>query len=171
LPFGAPTQYARAMHPLMADALARDRAPKPLKKVPVSGVAAALAQTRLFALCSKKDLRTVASAAKVHRYPQGTRLMEEGAPGESMYVILSGHVRVSRGGRKVATLGAGDAVGELAVISRCPRNATVDADESVEVAEINRRSLAKLINDVPSFAQKLLESMAARVRELDKKDV
>ena len=159
------------MHPLMAEALARDRVQKPLKKVPVSGVAAALSQTRLFALCSNRDLRKVASAAKLHKYPKGTRLMTEGEPGESMYVILSGSVRVSRGGRKVATLGAGDAVGELAVIGRTERNATVDADEYVEVAQISRRAMGKLISDVPSFAQKLLESLAARVRELDKKDV
>ena len=62
---------------------------------------------------------------------------------------------------------AGDAVGELALLARSKRNATVDADSDLEVAEISRRSLSRLVHDVPSFSLKLLEAMAARVRELD----
>jgi CRP-like cAMP-binding protein len=93
--------------------------------------------------------------------------MAEGDEGDTMYVIVSGVARVSRKGRKVAALGAGDAVGELAVLGRAVRNATVDAETELQVAELSRRTLSKLINDVPPFAMKLLEAMATRVRELD----
>ncbi len=95
--------------------------------------------------------------------------MTEGENAETMYAIVSGIARVSRNGRKVATLGAGDAVGELALIGRTERNASVNAETDLQVAEINGRELRKLIASVPSFAQKLLEALAARVRELDKR--
>jgi CRP-like cAMP-binding protein len=154
------------MHPMVADALVRDRS-RAGGSAPLTGIAAALASTRLFALCSRKELRTVAKQAKLRTIPKGTRIMTEGDAGETMLVILSGVARVSRRNRKVASLGAGDAVGELAVLGRTTRNATVDAETDLEVAEITRRSLSKLIADVPSFSQKLLESLAARIRELD----
>jgi CRP/FNR family cyclic AMP-dependent transcriptional regulator len=150
------------MHPVTVGALSRDKSAAPLP-----GIAGALANTRLFALCSTRELRKVAKLAKIRRIPRGTRLMTEGDDGDSMYVILSGMARVSRNGRRVALIGAGDAVGELALLARSKRNATVDADSDLEVAEISRRSLSRLVHDVPSFSLKLLEAMAARVRELD----
>jgi CRP-like cAMP-binding protein len=152
------------MHPVTVGALSRDRGAAPL-----TGIAGALAQTRLFSLCTKKELRTVAKVAKVRSIAKGSRLMEEGEEGDSMYVILAGIARVSRRGRKVAALGGGDAVGELALLGRAPRNATVDAESDLQVAEISRRSLSRLIHDVPSFSIKLLEALAARIRELDSK--
>jgi CRP/FNR family transcriptional regulator, cyclic AMP receptor protein len=153
------------MHPMVAEALSRDRTRG--GSAPVTGISGALANTRLFSLCSRKELRTVAKLSKIRNIPKGTRLMAEGDEGDTMYVIVSGIARVSRKGRKVAALGAGDAVGELAVLGRAVRNATVDAETDLQVAELSRRTLSKLINEVPPFAMKLLEAMATRVRELD----
>jgi CRP-like cAMP-binding protein len=153
------------MHPMVAEALTRERSGG--GATPLTGISGALANTRLFSLCSRKELRTVAKVAKIRNVPKGTRLMAEGDEGDTMYVIVSGVARVSRKGRKVAAVGAGDAVGELAVLGRATRNASVDADTDLQVAEISRRSLSKLINAVPPFSMKLLEAMATRVRELD----
>ncbi|MGH8976587.1 MAG: Crp/Fnr family transcriptional regulator [Acidimicrobiia bacterium] len=153
------------MHPMAAEALTRERSGGGV--APLTGISGALANTRLFSLCSRKELRTVAKVAKIRNVPKGTRLMAEGDEGDTMYVIVSGVARVSRKGRKVAAVGAGDAVGELAVLGRAKRNASVDADTDLQVAEISRRSLSKLINAVPPFSMKLLEAMATRVRELD----
>ena len=136
---------------------------------PITGIEAALANTQLFSQCSRKELKTVAKTARIKTIKAGTRLMTEGEAAETMFAIINGVARVSRNGRKVATIGAGDAVGELALIGRTERNATVDADTDLQVAEINGRELRKLIASAPSFAQKLLEALAARVRELDKK--
>ena len=85
------------MHPVTVGALSRDKSAAPLP-----GIAGALANTRLFSLCSTRELRKVAKLAKIRRIPKGTRLMAEGEDGDSMYVILSGMARVSRNGRKVA---------------------------------------------------------------------
>jgi CRP-like cAMP-binding protein len=152
---------------ILADALAWER--RGSKSAPLTGVQAALANTKLFSLCTKRDLHKVAKIAKIRTIPKGTRLMAEGETGETMFAILNGVARVSRNGRKVATLGAGDAVGELAVLGRTERNATVDAETDLQVAELSRRALARLLADVPAFSQKLLEALAARVRELDSK--
>lgn len=155
-------------HPVVADALSRRRhgaAPAAHTR----GIEAALGGSRLFAPCSRRELRAVARVATVRSIPRGTYLMHEGDPGSTMYVILSGQVRVTRKGRKVAVLGPGDTVGELAVIGPGPRTATVYADTDLEVAEIAKRDFGDLIDEVPAFARKLLEALAERVRELDRR--
>ena len=94
--------------------------------------------------------------------------MTEGDEGDSMYVIVSAASRgCSRNGRQVAALGAGDAVGELALLAR----SSAERDRRRRQRPRGRRDqppLAEpLVHDVPSFSLKLLEAMAARVRELD----
>ena len=133
------------------------------------GIASALANASLFGLCSKRELRLVAKLAKVKTVRESTSLTLEGEPGDTMFVILSGHATVHKGGRKLAELGPGDAVGELAILLRAPRNATVTTTTETEIATIGRRDVHRLINDAPGFSRKLLEALAERVRELDKK--
>jgi CRP/FNR family cyclic AMP-dependent transcriptional regulator len=76
---------------------------------------------------------------------------------------------VSRAGRKLATVGPGAAFGELALLSKGPRTATVVALSDMEVAIITRRKLTRLLEAAPAFARKLLEALAGVVRESDKK--
>jgi CRP-like cAMP-binding protein len=136
---------------------------------PLNATAAALANTSVFSTCSTRELKKVAKIAKFRSIGRGSRLMQQNDHGESMFVILSGIARVSRNGRKVASLGAGDVAGELAVLRRAPRNATVDADTDLEVAEISRVALGRIIAEAPAFARKMLEALAGRVAELDSK--
>src|SRR4029079_5723456 len=118
----------------------------------------------LFAACSKRELRLVAKLAKMRRVPRGTALLVEGEAGDEMLVFLAGSAAVVlRGGRKVATLGPGDVVGELGVLGRAPRSATVTTTVDSEVAIISRRALNRLLTDAPGFARKLLEALAERV--------
>ena len=67
--------------------------------------------------------------------------------------------------------GAGDVVGELAVLGKAPRNATVVTRTDADVAVIGRRELFRLIEDAPGFSRKLLEALANRVREMDRRAV
>jgi CRP-like cAMP-binding protein len=130
-----------------------------------------LASVRIFATCGKKELRAIAKTAKIANVAKGTQIITEGDEGNTMYVILVGTARVSRGGRKLASVGPGDAFGELALLSKGPRTATVVALSDMEVAIITRRQLSGLLEAAPAFARKLLESLADIVRELDKKVV
>ena len=135
----------------------------------ISAIESALANTSLFSQCSARELRLNARLAKTRKVPQGTRLLVEGAVGDEMLVMLSGSATVQRGGRRIATLSAGDVVGELGVLSRAPRNATVITTTDSEIAVIGQRAMTRLLADAPGFARKLLEALAERVRELDRK--
>ena len=134
-------------------------------------VAEHLAAVRVFAGCGRKELRAIAKLAKVSMVHQGTQIITEGDEGNTMYVILTGTARVSRGGRKLATMGPGVVFGELAMLSPGPRTATVVALSDMELAIISRRNLTSALEAAPAFARKLLEELADMVRELDKRVV
>jgi len=135
----------------------------------VSAIESALANTSLFSQCSARELRLIARLARTREVPRGTRLLVEGEVGDKMLVLLSGSATVQRGGRRIATLSAGDVIGELGVLSRAPRNATVITTADSEIAVIGQRAINRLLADAPGFARKLLEALANRVRELDRK--
>jgi CRP-like cAMP-binding protein len=134
-------------------------------------VTAHLSSVRLFESCGKKELRAIAKTAKVIPVHSGTQIITEGDDGNTMYVILAGSCRVARNGRKLATIGPGASFGELCLLSKGPRTATVVAVTDLEVAVITRRQLNSLLDKAPAFARKLLESLANIVRDLDKKVV
>ena len=136
-----------------------------------SGVADALAYVSLFSLCSKRELRLVAKLAKTRRMNSGATLVTEGESGGTMFVLLSGRATVYKGGKKLAERSAGDVVGELAVLTKSPRNATVTLASDAEVATISRRDVYRLIEDAPGFARKLLEALSNRVQELDRRAI
>ena len=132
-------------------------------------IANALQYATPFSACSKRELRLVAKVAKTRAVGKGTTLMAEGDPGDSMIVLLDGGADVHRGGRRVAQIGAGAVVGELAALTSCPRTATVTMRTDGEIAVIARRDVQRLLKGSPSFSRKLLEALAIRVRELDRK--
>ena len=163
-------------NPFISQALVRDRArtlelDAKNRRQAASVLTAHLGAVRLFCTCGKKELREIAKTAKIATVRSGTTILTEGDEGNTMYVILTGTARVSRGGRKLATAGPGDSFGELALLSKGPRTATVVAMSDMEVAIITRRQLSGLLEAAPGFAKKLLESLADIVRELDKKVV
>lgn len=128
-----------------------------------------LAQVPLFSACSKKDLQTIGKASDEVSVSAGKVLVEEGAPGHEFFLILDGSASVYRNGRKVATLGTGQYFGELALLDRGPRTATVKADTDMTVLVLGQREFAGVLDEVPGIARKLLQSMASRLRESDTK--
>jgi CRP/FNR family cyclic AMP-dependent transcriptional regulator len=132
-------------------------------------VTAHLKAARLFSTCSRKELRAIAKLAKMANVKQGVEIITAGDDGNTMYVVLVGTAKVSRGGRKIATVGPGSCFGELALLSKGPRTASVTALSDMEVAIITRRKLTRVLEEAPDFARKLLETLADMVRENDKK--
>ncbi len=126
-----------------------------------------LQQVPLFAACSRKDLQLVAKRAEDVRVAGGKTIISEGETGHEFFVILEGSARITRRGRKVATIGTGDAFGELALLEKAPRNSTVVAETDMELVVLGQREFAGLIDEVPGFARKLLAGMAHRLRESD----
>ncbi|HEX4979458.1 MAG TPA: cyclic nucleotide-binding domain-containing protein [Acidimicrobiales bacterium] len=130
-------------------------------------VIAHLGGVPLFSACTKKDLQHVAKYSEHVRVPAGTDMTQEGRTGSEFFVILDGKAAVLRDGREVATLGAGDSFGELALLDRAPRNATVRATSDVDALVMGQREFTAALDVVPSLAHKLLIGLARRIHTLD----
>ena len=130
-----------------------------------------LANVKMFSSLNKKEMRLVERAADLVTVKPGTEIVTEGQLGHEFYLILEGQASVTKEGRKVATLGPGSYFGEMALLDRGPRSATVVTDTEVELAVISQREFMAVLDQVPPIAHKLLENMAARLREADSKAV
>jgi|SRR5205823_6145588 len=128
-----------------------------------------LARVPLFSACSKRELQTIGRASDDVRVPAGKVLVEEGRPGHEFFLILDGRASVKRGKKKIAELGPGQYFGEMALLDRGPRSATVVADTEMDVLVLGQREFAGVIDEVPAMAHKLLTTMAQRLRESDAK--
>jgi CRP-like cAMP-binding protein len=127
-----------------------------------------LAEIPMFSALNKRDLQRVAKATNELSVDTGTVLIDQGDMGREAFVVLEGTATEKRNGRKVGTLGPGDAVGELSLLDHGPRTATVTADTPMSVLVLSAREFSGVIEEVPGLAQKLLGQLAARVRELDR---
>ncbi len=126
-----------------------------------------LASVPLFAACSRKDLRNIARASDEVSVPAGKVLVEQGKIGRECFVIVDGAAIVKRNGRKVATLGPGDYFGELSLLDKGVRTATVTANTPMTVLVLGPREFSGVLDAVPGLAHKLLATLASRIRELD----
>lgn len=126
-----------------------------------------LAKVPLFAACSQKDLKLVAKRAEDISVPAGKVLVSEGDTGTEFFVILEGTAKVTRHSQEITKLGPGSFFGDLALLDRAPRNASVVAETDVELAVLGQREFSALIDEVPGFAHKLLAGLARRLRDAD----
>jgi CRP/FNR family cyclic AMP-dependent transcriptional regulator len=126
-------------------------------------------QVPMFSTCSKKDLKTIAANAERLHVPAGRILAEQGQTGREAFIIVEGKARVLRNGRKVAILRPGQFFGELSLLDRAPRNATVIADTDMELLVLGQREFAKIVDAAPAFARALLTGIARRINEADSK--
>lgn len=101
--------------------------------------------------------------------PVGTVLCEEGTVGREFFFIIDGQASVKRSGRKIATLKPGDYFGELALLDRKPRSATVVADTDMALLTMSQREFTGLLEEIPPLGRKLLAAMSERLREADSK--
>lgn len=128
-----------------------------------------LSNVPLFSGCSKKELAAIARSSDQLSVGDGYTLTTQDESSREAFVIMSGKAIVKRNGRKVAELGPGDAVGELGLLDHGVRTATVVADGATDILVIGPREFSSLLQDVPSLSKKLLQHLAATVRELDTK--
>jgi CRP/FNR family transcriptional regulator, cyclic AMP receptor protein len=117
----------------------------------------------LFARCSKAELRQIAMLADVLDLEEGRTLIREGERAQEFFVVVEGSLRVTRKGRKVSDLGAGDFVGEIALVADLPRTATVTTSTSVRLLVLTARGFRDLLGDSPSIATKILQSLGERL--------
>jgi len=123
----------------------------------------------LFSGCSTSELRKIRSSLDALSVPAGKILVEEGHIGQEFFIIVDGRASVTRNGKKVATLEAGSHFGELALLDRRPRSASVVSETDMEVLVMSQRQFNGLLESVPTIARKLLSALATRLREADAK--
>ena len=128
-----------------------------------------LGDVPLFSACSRKDLQKIAKASDEVEVAAGRVLVDQGKTGHEFFLILDGTATVRANNRKVATLGGGDYFGELALLSREPRDASVTADTDMKLLILGQREFTGLLDSIPGLASKILAIMARRLRAADLK--
>jgi CRP-like cAMP-binding protein len=91
--------------------------------------------------------------------------------GETLFVVLSGKGKVTRGRRKVGEVLPGDFFGELSALDGGPRTATVTAETPMRVLRLFRHTLMDLLRDEPRLILKLLDGIVRRIREIERHDL
>ena len=126
-----------------------------------------LASVPLFSGCSKKELELISRHSEHVQVAAGKALTKEGRVEYEFFLILDGKAKVDKGGKQVNTLGPDDFFGELALLDRAPRNATVTAETDLDVILLGQREFSGLLDTVPTLAHKMLVGLARRIHEVD----
>ena len=121
----------------------------------------------LFAEADDGFLERLAGEFMERTFAAGETIAEEGEAGRTFIVIESGQVTVTVHGETVGRLGPGDAFGEMALIDKSARSATVKADTEVHGYQLPVWSFRPLVESHPEMAWALLEALAQRVREAE----
>lgn len=123
-----------------------------------------LGELPLFSAFTSRELSRVAAVARRVEAEKGDVLATEGRAGRLFYVIERGRASVVVGGNEVATLGAGESFGEMALLDQGPRSATVIAREPMTLYVIDAHDFGELLEDVPFLTRKILRGVSNRLR-------
>jgi CRP-like cAMP-binding protein len=122
-----------------------------------------ISRVPLFSKCSKRDLQQIASVADEVELPEGKQLTREGDRGREFFVILDGAADVRRNGRRVNSLGQGDFLGEIALVSKAPRTATVTTTKPTRALVITDQAFGALLRKSPQIQAGIVEALADRL--------
>jgi CRP/FNR family transcriptional regulator, cyclic AMP receptor protein len=128
-----------------------------------------LGEIWLFSACPANQLRMIRKAVEEVEVPAGVVLCEEGTVGREFFYIVEGTATIKRGGRRVTTLGPGRYFGELSLLDRLPRSATIVSETPMSLLVLEQRQFNGLLDSMPGMARKLLVAMSERLREADKR--
>ncbi len=124
-----------------------------------------LAGIPLFSACSDKELKHISNLVVPTTVPAGKVLMVQGQAGVEAFVVASGTADVSIDGESVATVGAGQILGEMTLLDRMSlRTATVTATTPMELLVLEPRAFSDLIEQHPSVLRRIAVALANRLR-------
>ncbi|HBZ72840.1 MAG TPA: hypothetical protein DEP35_25145 [Deltaproteobacteria bacterium] len=126
----------------------------------------------LFSQVSDADLELIASLLIERRYARNTTIVEEGLPGDYMYVIREGRVKVTKlsdeGREKILNfLDEGGFFGEMALLDRAPRIASVKTLKPVRLLALSRTDFLNALRTSPDLAMAVIQELVRRLREVD----
>jgi len=132
-----------------------------------------LARVDLFSNLDKKELQALGSSCQERKYSAGTTLFSQGDTGVGLYVLTNGKVRIvqannpDRAEEEIATEGAGEVLGEMALLDDLPRSATVIAVEDVTALLLPVWEFRSTLQSHPTIALKLLSVLSRRLRKAE----
>lgn len=110
----------------------------------------------LFARLSERELLRVMQVVEVRSFESNQPVIKEGDRGDELFIVLTGHVKVSKGDSVLSTLGRGEHFGEMALIRSVPRSATVVSEGHSEIIAIRRSDFFEILRTEHELAVKLL---------------
>jgi voltage-gated potassium channel len=122
-----------------------------------------ISRAPLFARCSRRELGEVAGIADEIDLPAGKTLMQQGMSAHEFFVLLEGSAEVVKDDEPIRTLHDGDFFGEIALISRSPRTATVRTTSPVRALVIRAQEFRALLDHSPRIQIRVLEALADRL--------
>lgn len=126
---------------------------------------ALLRRVGLFAETPDRALAGVAQVVTEVEFPSGSTVMLEGAVEDWLYVVVDGQLEVVRADRRV-TVGAGEVVGELAVLDPMPRSATVRATTDCLLFRLDKAAFDEVLGERPEVARGVIRELVRRLREV-----
>lgn len=119
----------------------------------------------LFVGLADEEIAAIAKMASRREVAPGEKLIEQGRFGDSFFIVASGRALVYIANEYVAAVSEGSAIGEMALIERRPRNATVVAEDDMVVAEFSLKDFRKLLESYPSASLRINELLNRRLAE------
>jgi CRP/FNR family cyclic AMP-dependent transcriptional regulator len=126
----------------------------------------ALGTAPLFEALSYKELQELAKLADEMQVDAGRVLTRQGETGREFFVLMDGEVEIERGGQALGTRGAGDFIGEIAILEDVPRTATVTAKTPLRFFVLTAQSFRSVVDRHPDVERKVLRTLARRLVEL-----
>lgn len=123
-----------------------------------------LQQLAVFSRCTPKELEALTRIGTVIRVDPGYTFMRQGRWGWEFFIVMDGQARCVVNDVTVATYGPGEFFGEMAILDKAPRSATVQAASEMTVLVVDSREFAVMLERAPSSVQPLMTAMAQRLR-------
>jgi PPM family protein phosphatase len=119
----------------------------------------------LFRHLTYQELVRVLNITDVRRYAEGSKVVEQGEDGDELFIVLTGQVRVHAADTIITRLAQGEHFGEMALVDKAPRSASVTADEESKLLVIRRRDFFDIVRKDHDVAVKLLWSFLGVLTE------
>jgi len=126
-----------------------------------------LRRVPLFAECRGEPLELIIKLADEVDVADGYTLMRQGDIAQEFFLIVTGKVRIERDGQTVATLGEGDFLGEIALLSEGRRTATAVTEGPAKLLVITHRGFNSLLDSSPAIRAAILKGLADRLLSLE----
>ncbi len=123
----------------------------------------------LFRALPSEELAQIAEIAEEVPLAAGDRVFGEGEPGDALYLIAEGKVKIHKGDKELVRLGLRDVFGEMAVLDSEPRSASVTVVDDAVLLKIGRDDFRDILNERPEIAMGVMKVLSRRLRETSRK--